>query len=539
MISSFLVLSGYGQKTGNYDVVVYGGSASGIIAAVEVARSGKSVVIVEPSKRIGGMPTSGLGETDHGKGSTVSGLTRSFFEKVGAKYGKSFTWRFEPKVALQVFQEMLKENNIPYYTNELIDLKNGVKMNNLKIESIKTESGKVFKGKMFIDASYEGDLMALAGVSYFVGRESNSEFNEVGNGIRQHKVKPDKNDKFPERLLPPYNEMPYGVSPYIIKDDPKSGLLPRVNPDAGGVDGQGDKKMPAYCYRLCLTNDPNNRIMIEKPEGYNELEYELFLRAIEKGMPKDRCFKLSPMPNKKTDSNNHYGISMDYNGGNWDYPEADHKKRAEIAKQIELYQRGFVWTVQNHDRVPQEVKNYYAGFGLPKDEFLDNNHWPVQLYVRESRRMRGDYVITEHDCLRKVVSDRGIALGSYAMDSHNTQYFVNKDGYANTEGGYFWILDKAYPIDYRAIVPKKGECSNLLVTVCVSVTHAAYGSIRQEPCYMMIAHAAGAAASLAIDKRVSVQNVEYSLLKNKLLNEGQKLVDDDNSKFSGNETEGN
>lgn len=509
-----------GCSVREYDIVVYGGTSSGIIAAVQAAKEGKSVVLIDPSERIGGMTTGGLGETDHGKKSTIGGLAMEYYRKVGAEYGKSVAWRFEPKVASKVFEDYIREYAIPLYREEYIDLDDGVTMNGTEIEEIRMESGKKFRGKVFIDATYEGDLMALSGVSYVTGRESNAEFGETGNGIRKHG--------------PELNEMPFGVSPYVIPGDPSSGLLPRINPDAGGENGDGDDKIQAYCFRMCLTDDPENRVMIEKPEGYDPLEYELLLRALEAGMPKDRCFKLSPMPGRKTDSNNHYGISTDWNGANWDYPEADHKKRAEIRKAHEIYQKGFVWTVQNHPRVPQEVRDYYKEYGLPKDEFVENGHWPEQLYIRESRRMRGQTVITEHEVLRERVTDKSIGLGSYAMDSHNTQYFVNEYGYANTEGGFFTKLGRPYPISYDAIVPKEHECTNLLVPVCLSATHAAYGSVRMEPVFMILGQSAATAASIAIDCGTSVQDVDYNMLKAKLTADGQILEDDDESGYRVN-----
>lgn len=520
-ILSSMMLAMVGCGTKEYDIVIYGGTSAGVIAAVQAIREGKSVALIEPSGRIGGMTTGGLGETDHGKSSTIGGLALEYYRKVGEEYGKPVAWRFEPKVALKVYEDYIAEYGIPLFLNEYIDLKNGVEMDGTGITGIRMESGKCFRGKMFIDATYEGDLMALAGVTYVTGRESNFEFGEKGNGIRKHG--------------PELNEMPYGVSPYIIPGDPSSGLLPRINPDAGGENGEGDSKIQAYCFRMCLTDDPENRIMIEKPEGYDPLEYELLLRALELGMPKDRCFKLSPMPNGKTDSNNHYGISTDWNGANWDYPEADHKRREEIRKAHEVYQKGFVWTVQNHPRVPQEVRDYYKDYGLPKDEFLDNGHWPSQLYVRESRRLRGEKVITEHDVLRETVTDKPIGLGSYAMDSHNMQYFVNEDGYANTEGGYFTKVKQPYPISYEAITPKREECTNLLVPICVSATHAAYGSVRMEPVFMILGQSAATAASIAIDAGVSVQEIDYSLLEKRLLEGGQILEDTDNKEFKVNQ----
>ena len=522
MICLLGCLLGFASCSGKrYDIVIYGGTSSGIIAAVQAAKEGKSVVVIEPSDRIGGMTTGGLGETDHGKRTTIGGLAGEYYRRVGAEYGKPEAWRFEPKVALKVYRDMVREYDIPLFLDEYIDLKDGVTKKDGRITSIRMESGREFRGKVFIDATYEGDLMALAGVSYVVGRESNAEFGEKGNGIRMHG--------------PELNELPDGIDPYIVPGDSTSGLLPRVNRTAGGKNGDGDSKVQAYCFRMCLTNDPDNRIMVEKPEGYDSLEYELLLRALENGMDVKRCFKLSPMPNRKTDSNNHYGVSTDWNGANWDYPEADHKRRAEIRKAHETYQKGFLWTVQNHPRSPQAAKEYYRGYGLPKDEFTENGHWPQQLYVRESRRMRGETVITEHEVLQERSTENSIGLGSYAMDSHNTQYFVNNRGFVNTEGGYFTKIAHPYPISYGAITPQKAECSNLLVTICVSATHAAYGSVRMEPVFMILGQSAATAAAIAIDEGVAVQEVDYGTLRKKLLADGQILSDEDKSYYKVNE----
>lgn len=354
------------------------------MAAVQAKKMGKSVIVLEQLDRIGGLTTGGLGEVDHGKKSSIGGLAMEYFTRVGAKYGSDEAFfKFEPKVALEVFQDYVREFDIPVVYEELIDLQNGVEKEGNRIVAIKMESGNVYRGRMFIDASYEGDLMAVAGVSYTYGREGNAMYGETNNGIRANGA----------------DEIPYGIDPYIVPGDKSSGLLPRVNPTRGGNVGDGDKGIQAYCYRMCLTNDPENRIMVEKPEGYNELEYELMLRCMQSDeMAVWRCFKLSPMPHAKTDSNNNYGVSTDFNGGNQEYVNASHQRRAEIRKEHEIYQKGLVWTVQNHPRVPKRFKDFYAEWGLPKDEFTENGNWPQQIYIRECRRLLGEYLVTEHDC---------------------------------------------------------------------------------------------------------------------------------------------
>lgn len=484
-----------------YDIVIYGGTAAGIAAAVQAKIMGKSALVIEPDRRIGGLTSGGLGDTDVGMKQAIGGLSLEFYRRVARKYGQDGArWLFEPKVALEVLQEWVLENNIEVVYGERLELKNGVNRQGTRITSIRMESGNLYSGKVFIDATYEGDLMGKSGVSYFVGREPNSQYGETLNGIH------------PGTEL---NELPGGIDPYIIKGVPSSGLLLRVNPDRGGDIGDGDNKLQAYNFRMCLTNNPDNRLEIEKPEGYNEADYEILFRAIEQGQ-RTRFFKLNMVTPDKTDSNNNSGISTDYNGMNHGYAEADYSAREQIWKAHRIYQQGYVWTIQNHPRVPEDIRSIYKPWGLPLDEFTGTGHWTPQLYVRESRRMIGDYVVTEHDVrLHQPVPD-SIGMGSFAMDSHHTQYYVNEDGHVSTEGGFYVKLASPYPISYRAIVPKRTECTNLIVPVCVSATHAAYGSIRMEPVFMILGQSAAAAAALALQGDGIVQNVKYEQLRNVL-----------------------
>lgn len=502
-----------------YDIVVYGATPAGITAAIQAQNMGKKVILLEPERRIGGLTAGGLGDTDHGKISTIGGLAGDFYREVGKRYGKTeAVWQFEPKVALKVFQEMIGQSGVELRCQERLDLKEGVVKKDNKIVAIRMESGKVYEGRIFIDATYEGDLLAKAGVTYFVGREGNSRYGEKNNGIRPAAE----------------NELPYGIDPYRVKGNPESGLLPRVNADAGGNPGDEDRKVQAYCFRMCLTDSAENRIFIEKPEGYDEMEYELLFRALENGMPKERCFKLHIVGNRKTDSNNHYGVSTDYNGGNHSYPEADYAERAEIRKRHEIYQKGLVWTLQHHPRVPQDVKDYYAPWGLPEDEFVENGNWTPQLYIRECRRMVGGYIVTENVVrLRESVNDP-VGLGSYAIDSHHTQYCLDENGFVRSEGGFYLPLEQPYQISYKVMLPKKEECQNLLVPVCVSATHAAYGSIRMEPVFMILGQSAATAAVLCADKGIAVQDLDYAELQPLLLQEGQILENPDREAYRVN-----
>lgn len=491
-----------------YDLVIYGGTAAGITAAVQASIMGKSAVVIEQSRRIGGMTTGGLGDTDVGMTEAVGGLSLEFYQRIAQKYAQDGArWLFEPKVALEVLLDWVAEHQLEVVCGERLELKNGVTRQGSRITSITMESGKVYHGKMFIDATYEGDLMGHSGVSYVVGREPNTQYGETLNGIQPG---------------PEANELPPGIDPYVIKGLPSSGLLPRVNADRGGDAGEGDRKLQAYNFRMCLTDNPDNRMMISKPEGYNEADYEILFRAIEQGQ-RSRFFKLNRVTADKTDSNNNSGISTDYNGMNHSYPEADYAVREQIWEAHRIYQQGVVWTVQNHPRVPEEIREFYKPWGLPLDEFTDSGHWPSQLYIRESRRMTGDYVVTEHDVRREHPVPDSAGMGSFAMDSHHTQYYVNEDGHVSTEGGFYIRLDEPYPISYRAMVPKRSECTNLIVPVCLSATHAAYGSIRMEPVFMILGQSAAAAAVLALEADGIVQDVEYERLQALLLASNQVL----------------
>lgn len=518
------------------DVVVYGDASGGVTAAVQAARMGKKVILVSQYGHLGGLTSSGLGWTDIGNPAILGGLSREFYHKAYKHYEQPGAWKqesrdtfgnqgqgtkglnpetelasvFEPKVAEGIFDGMVKDAGVTVIMGRL-DLKAGAAKEEGRISEIRLEDGSSVSGKMFIDASYEGDLMAAAGVSFMIGREANSEYGESGNGITGALHQ---------------NQLPKGIDPYRVKGDPASGLLPGVNPDMGGQKGDGDKKLQAYCYRMVLTDAEDNRIAIAKPEGYDENDLELLFRAIEAGQ-KGGFFKTSPMPNRKTDSNNTGGISTDFIGGNygkdWDWSTLGHKEREELAAKHRDWQLGLVWTVQNHERVPENIRKAYAKWGLPKDEFTDNGHWPYNLYVREARRMKSDFVMTENHCNRKLPVEDPVGQGAYTLDSHNTQRFV-ENGMVRNEGDIQRSLGgKPYGISYRSIVPKKSECTNLLVPWALSSTHIAFGSIRMEPVFMILGQSAGTAASMAIDGQMAVQDVPYGKLRDRLVADGLKL----------------
>ncbi|WP_353721787.1 FAD-dependent oxidoreductase [Dyadobacter sp. 676] len=518
------------------DVIVYGGTCAAVTAAVQVVRSGKTVLVVSPDKHLGGLSSGGLGFTDTGNKSVIGGLAREFYHRVYLHYDKPEGWHwqkkeeygnkgqgtvamdgaertmwiFEPHVAEQVFEDFVKENNIKVYRDEWLDRsKSGVQKSNGRIASFKTLSGKTFKGKMFIDATYEGDLMAAAGVKYHVGREANSVYNEQWNGIQagvfQHRHYFAKN-----------------ISPYKVEGDPKSGLLPYVSGEKIGKNGEGDNKIQAYCFRMCLSSHPDNRIPFAKPEGYDPGKYELLARVYKAGWT-ETFDKYDPIPNRKTDTNNHGPFSTDFIGQNYDYPDASYERRKEIIKEHELYQKGLMYFLANDPAVPADVRAKMNEWGLPKDEFKDNGGWPHQIYVREARRMLGQSVMTENETLGKKPVEQSVGMGSYSLDAHNAQRYVKEDGFVQNEGDIGVHPKQPYGISYGSIIPKKAECENLLVPVCVSASHIAYGSIRMEPVFMILGQSAATAAVQAIDAKVAVQDVDYGKLKARLLKDKQKL----------------
>ncbi len=517
------------------DVVIYGGTSAAVVAAVQVASMGKSVIVVSPDKHLGGLTAGGLGWTDVGNKSVIGGRSREFYERVWQHYSEAqaWTWQtrtkynqarvgsramdtdksmwvFEPSVAERIFEAYISENDIPVYRDEWLDRKAGVEKDGQRICSMTTLSGRQYRGKIFIDATYEGDLMACVGVSYHVGREANSVYNETWNGIQIGTLHHDHHFGDSE------------ISPYVIPGDPASGLLPRISAEDPGQKGEGDNKVQAYCFRMCLTDHPDNRIPFAKPEGYDPDQYELLARILNSGW-KDVFRKFDSMPNRKTDTNNHGPFSTDNIGMNYDYPEGSYERRREIIKEHEFYQKGLMYFLANDPQVPEDIRTRMSQWGLARDEFVDNGHWPHQIYVREARRMMGDYVTTENDVQGKRQPPEPIGRGSYTMDSHNVQRYIQPNGFVQNEGDIGVPPKKPYQIAYGSITPKKAECENLLVPVCVSSSHIAYGSIRMEPVFMILGQGAGTAACLALDEDVAVQDVDYEVLRKQLLADKQRL----------------
>ena len=517
------------------DVVVYGGTSAGVVAAVQVARMGKSVVLVCPDKHLGGLSSGGLGWTDTGRKEVIGGLARQFYHRIWRHYQEddAWTWQekseygnrgqgtpaidgdertmwiFEPHVAEQVFEDLVAEHEIPIHRDRWLDRDKGVEKRDGRIVAITMLSGQIYRGKAFIDASYEGDLMAVAGVSYHVGREASSVYGEQWNGVQVG-------------ILHHRHWFMEPVDPYVVPGDPSSGLLSRISDQPPGERGQGDRRIQAYCFRMCLTNVPENRVPFSKPEGYDPGQYELLLRVFATGW-RETFHKFDPIPNRKTDTNNHGPFSTDNIGYNYDYPEGSYELRRKIIAEHETYQKGLMHFIAHDPRVPSEVREEMATWGLAKDEFVDHGHWPHQIYVREARRMVGRYVMTEHDTLGKRTVPEPVGMGSYTMDSHNVQRYVKPDGHVQNEGDIGVSPPKPYRIAYGALCPKTEECENLLVPVCVSSSHIAFGSIRMEPVFMILGQSAATAAVQAIEDDCPVQDVDYDKLRRSLLRDDQRL----------------
>ncbi|TWU64802.1 FAD-dependent oxidoreductase [Crateriforma conspicua] len=520
------------------DLVIYGGTSAAISAAVQAKRDGLSVVVVSPDKHLGGLTSGGLGWTDTGNKAVIGGIAREFYARVYDHYQTDQAWQwqprsdygnrgqgtpaidgdrrtmwiFEPHVAEAIFDSWVDENQIDVHRDRWLDRDNGVTVVDGRITQFTTLDGSVYQGKMFIDATYEGDLMAAAGVSYHVGRESMDTYGELWNGIqtgvyhhRHH-----------------FKAIDSPIDPYVVPGDPSSGVIAKVSDDPPGEYGAADHRIQAYCFRMCLTDHPDNRVPFAKPDGYDPADYELLGRIYEAGWT-DTFRKFDPIPNRKTDTNNHGPMSTDNIGMNYEYPEASYQRRREIIAEHERYQKGWLYFICTDPRVPQTTRDRMNQWGLAADEFQDNGNWPHQIYVREARRMMGEMVMTENHLLKRTETPYSVGMGSYAMDSHNVQRYVDDNGHVQNEGDIGVSTRGPYQIAYQALVPKKAECENLLVPVCVSSSHIAFGSIRMEPVFMILGQSASTAAAIAIDRGVAVQEIPYAELRQKLLDDEQVL----------------
>jgi len=529
-----------------FDVVVYGGTSAGVIAAVEAKRRGKSVVLLSPDVHLGGLSSSGLGFTDSGDKSVIGSLAKQFYHRIWEHYQQEKAWRwqprsafgnvgqgtpamdnasrtmwtFEPHVAEKVFEDFVREYDIDVRRDQWLDRERGVVKEGNRIQSITTfpagtnaaGQGSTFVGKMFIDATYEGDLMAAAGVTYTVGREASDQYGEKWNGNQVGVLHHDHH----------FGILKQGIDPYVVPGDPKSGLLPRISADPPGEFGAADKRVQAYCFRMCLTNVPENRVPFPQPKNYDPKQYALVARIYQTPW-RGLSFHSAMVPNSKTDSNNYGPFGTDNIGFNYDYPEASYERRREIIAEHADFQQGLMYFLANDEQVPAEVRAKVNEWGLAKDEFVDNGNWPHQLYIREARRMVGDFVMTENELLKRRATPLPIGMGSYTMDSHNVRRYVTANGFVQNEGDIGVSTNGPYEIAYGSLVPRRGECENLLVPVCVSSSHIAYGSIRMEPVFMILGQSAATAAVQAINDGVAVQGVEYERLAQRLRKDGQVL----------------
>jgi hypothetical protein len=498
-----------------FDVVVYGGTAGGVIASVAAAREGLSVGLLEPGSHLGGMVSGGLGFTDVGKREVIGGYALEFYVRVGReyqlfRYGHDIGWLHEPHVAEQIFREMLAESHVAVLEGRRLRERSGVARDGTLIQSITTEKGETFQARVFIDASYEGDLMAQSGVSFATGREAVSQYGESLAGVRTRTP----------------------LHQFLI-DLPAKGLdgklLPEIDPSAAAPPGSADSKVQAYNFRMCFSDDPANRVPFAKPADYDPGRYRLLAELLKARTEKEghaprlnTLLKIDPLPNHKADVNNQGPFSTDFIGASWKYPNATYQERARIWRRHRLYQAGLFYFLANDPQTPEPVRKEMHDWGLCRDEFTDTDHWPNQLYIREARRMVGEYVVVQKDLQDDLTKPDAIGMGSYNSDSHNVERIVEPSGFVRNEGD-MQVPVKPYQIPYRVMLPKLQQATNLLVPVAFSASHVAYSSLRMEPQYMIIGQAAGVAAKLAIESGKPVQNIDTKALTARLKAEGAVL----------------
>jgi hypothetical protein len=497
-------------------VVVYGGSAAGVMAALEVASTGRSVVLVAPEKHLGGMSVEGLGSSDidnhpFRNSMAVGGLAREFYDRIRQKYGsKTPVWKFESSIAEQVFEEMLASSNVRVVREKRLrePLRDAVSWAGKRIAALETEDGQKYAGHVFIDATIEGDLVAAAGVETVIGREANSKYGETKNGIRH---------------VNEYRQFPFKLDPYKVAGDPSSGLLPTIQDEVLGEEGAGDHRLQGYCFRLCLTQEKANQIPIAKPKNYDPTQYEIYRRYAKLG---GQLFTpRANLPNGKTDLGSWHDLSANLYGMNYGYPGGTYAERQKIYNYHRDFTHGLLWFLANDEALPEQLRAAWHPWGLCKDEFSDNGGWPRSVYVRDARRMVSDYVITEHHTRRlngTPVPDP-VAVAYWPPDTHHVRRIV-RDGAVYNEGFVFGGEDWGpFGISYRAMVPRLKDAENLLTPTVLSSSHVAYGAVRLEWTFMALGQAAGVAAVLASDASVPVQKVPYEQLRSILLRKGQVL----------------
>jgi hypothetical protein len=512
LLSSVLLLPAAVWGQVEYDIVVYGGTAGGVMTAVSAAREGLKAVLLEPGRHLGGMATGGLSRTDFGKKQVIGGYPLEFYWRVGQKYdlarfAQGPGWYYEPHIGEQVFQEMLQEANVDVQFGRRLRERNGVAKEGARVAAITTEDGTVYRARLFADCSYEGDLMAQAGITFTWGRESSAQYGESLAGVRERT---------------PFHQFLVPISAY----DEHHRLLPEVSPEPKGPTGSADKKVQSYNFRMILSDDPSNQVAFPKPPDYDPHRYELLARLLEASAKKlgrapmlREITLIARIPNHKADFNNNGPFSTDYIGKSWEYPNASYGTRKQIWGDHVNYTKGFFWFLAHDPRVPKDLQEETNGWGLAKDEYVENQNWPHQLYIREARRMVSDFVMTQKDLQTELTKPDPIGMGSYNSDSHNVQRIVNAEGNVENEGD-MQVPVTPYQIPYRVMLPKRAETVNVLVPVCFSASHVAYSSVRMEPQYMTLGEAAGVAAAISIRDKKSVQDIDTAQLTRRLLEQG-------------------
>lgn len=512
------------EPPAQFDVCVYGGSPGGLIAAISAAREGARVVVIEPTRWIGGMVTGGLTHTDKGREETVGGLAREYFTRAAAKESGTPLWFAEPHVNMATFEEMLREAKVTVIRNEYVK---SVKKAGPKLTAISTQDGRTYGAKVFIDASYEGDLLALAGVESIIGREAKETYNEPLAGFHPMPIR-ERTAEIMASVCPCLG----GEGPHYIHGTPcrisacdSSGkLLWGVN-ESHTAPGSADGLTQSYNFRLCVTQRPDIKVPFPKPADYDPHRYELLLRLIQ-SYPQvrfGRLVHLGRIANDKFDLNAQGLFSTDYAGGNVAYPGGDHATREEIYRDHVSFVQGFLWFLGHDERVPEELRNETNTWGLCRDEFTDNENWPYALYVRDARRMVGEYVMTQRDIQQDITKPDAVGMGSFVIDCHIVQRIATPEGFVTDEGSFQDAPARPYQIPYRSLVPRKTECENLLVPVCVSASHIALCSMRMEPVYMALGHASGVAAAMALRHQVPVQDIDIASLQARLREQKQVL----------------
>ncbi len=498
--------------THDSDVVVYGGTAGGVMAAVSAARQGLRTALVEPGGHVGGMVSGGLGRTDYGRKEAIGGFALEFYWRVGVayhmdRYGNEVAWLHEPHVAEEIFRQLIAESGVSLFEHQRLAQPGGVRRQGTALQALRMEDGSEFTGRVFIDASYEGDVMAQSGVTYTVGREAASQYGESLAGARDR-------TPFHQFLVD------------IPARDESGRLLPEISGGTPETPGSADLHVQTYNFRMCFSEAPENQVPFARPAAYDAARYTLLARLIaartaaeHKVPPLATLLSIDRIPNGKADINNNGAFSTDYIGASWTYPDGSYAERERVWQAHKQYTQGLFYFLAHDEQVPAALRAEMNHWGLCRDEFTDTDHWPRQLYIREARRMVGAYVMVQKDLQTDLEKPDPIGMGSYNSDSHNIQRFADARGFVRNEGD-MQVPVQPYQIPYRILTPRRGQAANLLVTAAFSASHVAYSSVRMEPQYMILGQAAGVAAKLAIGSGRAVQDIDTAELTRILKSQG-------------------